>query len=119
MKFQNIAMSENHADLFNCVNKNLWHGNHEKSIQRLDELLGMELIPTNKKKRHFFKQIFTSNLSESTVNTVINDRQKGKQKMLWSRQGAHNILQIRSSVFSKSWDNDWAKVEAELYHLAA
>ena len=63
--------------------------------------------------------MFSSNLAECTVNTVINERQKGKKKMLWSRQGAHNILQIRSSVFSKSWDDDWMKVENELYLLAA
>ena len=63
--------------------------------------------------------IFTSNLAECTVNTVINERQNGKQKMLWSREGAHHILQIRASVFSKSWNEDWMKVEAELYPLAA
>jgi len=31
--------------------------------------------------------VFTSNLAESTVNTLINERQKGKQKMLWGREG--------------------------------
>ncbi len=142
MKFQNIAIPDNHADLFNRVNKNLWHGNYEKAISRLDELIGMEDIQENTaltNKLHKLKiyivnnqdgivnyaarqqrgQIFTSNLAESTVNTVINERQKGKQKMLWSRQGAHNILQIRSSVFSKSWNDDWDKIEAKLYPLAA
>ena len=44
-------------------------------------------------------EVYTSNLAESTVNTLINDRQKGKQKMLWGRDGAHNVLQIRASVF--------------------
>ena len=63
--------------------------------------------------------VFTSNLAECTVNTLINERHKGKQKMLWSRKGAHNILQIRSSVFSKTWDEDWNKVEGKLYPLAA
>ena len=53
---------------------------------------------------------FTSNIAESTVNHLINDRQKGKQQMLWSRKGAHNILQIRAVVFSKSWDDDWNKL---------
>lgn len=63
--------------------------------------------------------VFTSNIAECSVNTLINERQKGKQKMLWSRDGAHNILQIRSSVFSKSWNDDWDKVESQLYPLAA
>ena len=58
---------------------------------------------------------YTSNVAEMTVNTLINDRQKGKQKMLWSREGAHNVLQIRSSVFSGTWKNDWKKVEDRIY----
>ncbi len=62
---------------------------------------------------------FTSNLAESTVNTLINERQKGQQKMLWSREGAHSILQIRASVFSKTWEQDWAIAENMLYSLAA
>lgn len=142
MKFQNIAMPEKHNDLFNRVNKNLWHGNREKAIQRLDELLGMEDIQDNtslinkleKLKTYIINNesgivnyaerkrmglVFTSNIAECSVNTLINERQKGKQKMLWSRDGAHNILQIRSSVFSKSWNDDWDKVESQLYPLAA
>ena len=63
--------------------------------------------------------VYTSNLAESTVNTLINERQKGKQKMLWGRDGAHNVLQIRASVFSNSWDDDWKKAESEIYKKAA
>ena len=39
--------------------------------------------------------------------------------MLWSRDGAHNVLQIRSSDFSNTWDDDWKKVESILYRKAA
>ncbi len=59
------------------------------------------------------------NHAESTLNTLINQRQKGKQKMQWTRDGAHNILQIRASIHSNSWKNDWIKVENILYKLAA
>ena len=62
---------------------------------------------------------FTSNLAESAVNTLINERQKGQQKMLWSRDGANSILQIRASVFSKTWDEDWNVVADLMYPLAA
>ena len=62
---------------------------------------------------------YTSNLEEATVNTLINDRQKGKKKMLWSREGAHNVLQIRASLFSNSWDDDWQKIESKIYLDAA
>ena len=53
------------------------------------------------------------------MNTIINDRQKGKQKMLWSRDGAHNVLQIRAAVRSESWKDDWNNIEGMLYKLAA
>ncbi len=62
---------------------------------------------------------YTSNQAESTVNTLINNRQKGKQKMLWSREGAHYVLQIRSSVFSNEWEQDWQKLEPNIYKKAA
>jgi hypothetical protein len=35
--------------------------------------------------------------------------------MLWGRDGAHNVLQIRASVFSNLWDDDWEKAESEIY----
>ncbi len=39
--------------------------------------------------------------------------------MLWGRDGAHNVLQIRASVFSNSWDVDWKKAESEIYKMVA
>ena len=43
----------------------------------------------------------------SAVGTIINSRQKDNKRMLWTRQGAHNILQIRCSIASKTWERDW------------
>ena len=63
--------------------------------------------------------VFTSNLAEYTVNTMINERQKGKQKMLWGREGAYNVLQIRAAQRSGSWSKDWQNVEGVVYKLAA
>tara|TARA_B110000503_G_scaffold137200_1_gene220993 strand:+ start:67 stop:321 length:255 start_codon:yes stop_codon:yes gene_type:complete len=59
--------------------------------------------------------VFTSNLAESTVHTLINERQKGKQKMLWSD---HNVLQIRAAVRSDSWGDSWSKVQSNIYKIA-
>lgn len=50
----------------------------------------------NYKAQHHQKTVF---LAESSANTLINDRQKRK-KMQWTRTGAHNILQIRTSAYS-------------------
>jgi hypothetical protein len=139
MKFKNIAINEEHKELFDKVKWHLWHGHPEKALIRLNELKLLiaddalltkldklyTYISNNKNnivnydERKNLKLVFTSNLAESTVNTLINERQKGKQKMLWGREGAHNILQIRSSVAIKSWKTDWKKIESNIYKMAA
>ena len=40
---------------------------------------------------------------------------KRLKKMQWTREGAHNVLQIRTSIFNKTWNEDWAKVKACMY----
>jgi len=62
-----------------------------------DTLLSIEL----------FLQQNPSNVIESAIGTVINSRQKENKRMSWTRDGAHNILQIRTSIASKTWDRDW------------
>lgn len=139
MKFKNIAISEGHKTLYDKAKWHLWHGNHGNALARLEELITLiedsstktklkklaTYISNNKEgivnysERQNKGLVYTSNLAESTVNTLINSRQKGKQKMLWGRDGAHNVLQIRASVFSESWDNDWNKVESKIYKKVA
>jgi hypothetical protein len=50
---------------------------------------------------------FTSNLAESTVESLINQRCKGHQHMRWSRKGLNPLLQLRAAISSKDWDNKW------------
>ncbi len=61
---------------------------------------------------------FTSQLAESTVNTLINDRQKNDKRMQWSREGADAILQIRSSKHIGTWEDDWAQSQEFIYKKA-
>ena len=52
--------------------------------------------------------VFTSNLAESTVESLINRRCKGQQHMRWSREGLDPLLQIRAALNSKGeWDSKW------------
>ena len=52
--------------------------------------------------------VFTSNLAESTVESLINQRCKGQQHMRWSRKGLNPLLQIRAALKSKGeWENKW------------
>ena len=126
MKFKNIAIPDEHKALYDKVKWHIWHGRADTALLRLEQLKDlieessiltklnkMGTYITNNKEgivnystRKRAGLVYTSNLAESTVNTLINERQKGRQKMLWSRDGAHNVLQIRSSIASKTWKND-------------
>ena len=51
--------------------------------------------------------VFTSNLAESTVESLINQRCKGQQHMRWSRDGLDPLLQLRAAIGSNDWDKTW------------
>jgi hypothetical protein len=46
---------------------------------------------------------YTSNVAEANVESQINARFKRKQKMQWNRENAHNVLQVRSVIYSNEW----------------
>ena len=125
-------------EIYNKAKWHCWHGHPETSIVRLNQVrkelnnkLAIEKLDEliryinnnhayiiNYHSRRLKKLPFTSQLAEDSVNSVINERQKNK-KMQWTRKGAHNILQIRTSLYSKQWDSDWEKIENEVYKMAA
>jgi hypothetical protein len=51
--------------------------------------------------------IFTSNVAESTIESLINQRCKGKKHMKWTRAGVHPLLQIRAVSITKEWQDSW------------
>ena len=117
----------------------LWHGNVKNALERLSEIEAdidegkalsevqsiYDYISRNQQyivnyqDRQAANLPFTSTIAESSVNSLINARQKNNKKMQWSREGAHSILQIRTSQFSKTWDKDWERVLAQIYRKAA
>ena len=54
--------------------------------------------------------VFTSNLAESTVESLINQRCKGQQHMRWSREGIEPLLQLRAAIASNDWKDIWKTV---------
>ena len=117
----------------------IWHG---KAKEGLERLLGLQCIIEDPKLSSNLKDLyqylernkeymvnyqerqeknlpFTSTYAESSVNALINARQKDNRKMQWTREGAHNILQIRTSRFSKTWDQDWKKAQEKIYRKVA
>ena len=120
-KFKNTehVIPKEHAKVFESSKWNLWHGKIEESLSCLEFLKNSLDLPGSKKikslskyisnnrkyivnygKRKNKELVYTSNVAEASVNSIINIRQKQDQKMQWSREGAHCIVQIRTSVFS-------------------
>lgn len=126
--------------LYEKIKWHLWHGHPDTALLRLEQL--SKVIKTNEvamtslnilkryidnnkisivnyHARRLQGKVYTSNVAEMSVNSLINTRQKKNQKMQWSREGAHNILQLRASIFSNTWNKDWDEVQKRVYKEAA
>lgn len=92
-------------------------------IKKLENFIGYitdnEKNIVNYQERKNSGLIYSSHIAESTVEHMINERSKRKQKMQWSRDGLHAVLQIRSSQVSDEWKNDWNNVILPALKIAA
>ena len=127
MKMENIALPEALKSKFIRVKWHLWRGNIDRALVRLDEL---EILASDKKEKDKITKfsvyiqnntsriidyrkrkndgfVFTSNLAESTVESLINKRCKGQQHMRWSREGLDPLLQLRATIHSDEWAEKW------------
>ncbi len=106
---------------------NLWHGKQQESLSKLSEAIKFfkdkKIVSKLKSIKTYLKQnvkqlvnyaakkekglLFTSHIAESTVEHLINERHKRKQKMQWTRESAHNVLQIRTAIASNEWKYKW------------
>lgn len=142
MRFQNIGSlkDEKLNKLLDSAKWSLWHGNTVLFCTRINELL-VQVVTNNKvsKKLNELKRyivnnesrivdynsrkerniIFSSNIAECTVESLINQRCKGKQHMQWSREGVQTILQIRASAASNDWEKNYQKYILGAYRKAA
>ena len=132
-------VNEDHQGSLEKVKWHLWHGDGKTALERLTTLMTditnealLEKLESlyqyiknnldylvNYQERQAAGLHFTSTLAEVTVNCLINTRQKRSQKMQWTREGAHDVLQIRTSLFSKSWEQDWSTAQSVIYKKAA
>lgn len=128
MRIENIALPKVLKEKLLGSKWYLWRGDIDGSIARLDELIEESLDEKSIKKIKLFREyivnnkdrivnyedrknkglVFTSNLAESTVESLINRRCKGQKHMRWSREGLNPLLQIRAAMHSKGeWENKW------------
>lgn len=128
-----------HTPQLGKIKSLLWHGCVEQSLAKIKELLDIitdeealrvinnfyEYVSENKKyivdydERSDKGLPYTSHVAESTVEHLLNERCKRKQKMQWSRDGIHAVIQIRVSQASGDWDNDWENLIKPKYQVAA
>lgn len=118
-KFKNTEYSIplSYQENFDKAKWCLWRGDIDKALQKLKQIqLGdenkeklkglIDYIKNNRshlvnyQQREKNGEVFTSQLAESTVNNLVNERQKHDKRMQWSRDGADAMLQIRSSIQS-------------------
>ena len=126
MKIQNIALQEELKSKLIRIKWHLWRGKTDNALIRLDELIALSpsthklrleklktYIKNNVAKIIDYRErqknglVFTSNLAESTVESLINQRCKGQQHMRWSREGLDPLLQLRAAIGSNDWDKIW------------
>ena len=127
-KFKNVEQSlmPDYHKLLESAKWKLWHGKKEDCLEKLNAIKNDLGDIKNKRLDKLIQYIndnlsclinyeeqrnnglpYTSNVIESAIDTLINERQKKNKKMSWTRKGAHNVLQIRASIASKIWNRDW------------
>lgn len=117
-KFQQIknALGEALAQSLDSAKWKLWHGEADAALMKLTllhdnitdaatrfKIRGLHdylqrnrayLIDYNLRARA--NQTYTSQVAGSHIDSIINARHKKTGKMQWTREGAHNVLQIRA-----------------------
>lgn len=128
-KFQNVknALGEAFEKSLDSAKWTLWHGESEEALTKLkllqdnitddakqskikvlhDYLKNNLAYLINYDKRDNSGKAYTSQVAESHIDSLINARHKRKRKMQWTREGAHNVLQIRAKMASKEWNDRW------------
>ena len=84
-------------------NRSKLQGLHDYLQNNMDYLVNYD-------QREKANLVFTSQGVESQIDSLINARHKRKQKMQWTREGAHNVLQIRASMVSQEWSEKWLEL---------
>lgn len=126
MRFKNTAVPKSKREDFDKIKWHLWHDNPTEAINKLDIMIAELPIKYHKKIKdlityidnnreyivnyedhHNNHRVFTSNVAESNVESLINQRCKCQQHMIWSREGVQPLLQVRAAIYSNEWNQRW------------
>ena len=125
-RFQNVnqALGGDFEKSLESAKWELWHGNAEIALTKLaiirenikesekqaklkglsDYLKSNQDYLVNYEQRQQAAQTYTSQVAESHIESLINARHKRTGKMQWTREGAHQVLQIRATMTSNQWE---------------
>ena len=132
-----IALPE-HVEQLRSSKYKVWHGKAVEAISKLEELrndlISKDYVDSKiERVRSIITYLsnnldklvnymtrknndlpYTSNVAEAIVESQIKARFKSKQKMQWNRQNAHNVLQLRSTIYSDEWTKYQSNVDLRL-----
>ena len=128
-KFQNVnqALGSAFEKSLKSAKWELWHGKADESLAKLsllrenvndkekkarikglyDYLKQNQKYLVNYHQREQTHQTYTSQVAESHIDSLINARHKRTGKMQWTREGAHQVLQIRATMACNHWERQW------------
>ena len=128
-KFQQVknALGKAFEQSLDSAKWKLWHGEAHEALLKLtflsdnitatakrskskglhDYLQRNQAYLVNYDQRDKANKTYTSQVAESHIDSIINARHKKTGKMQWTREGAHNVLQIRAMIVSNEWDAKW------------
>ena len=81
--------------------------NRSKIVELYNYIESNQTYIVNYEARVQANKTYTSQVASSHIESLINARQKISKKMQWSREGAHQVLQIRAKMESKEWQQQW------------
>ena len=128
-KFEQVknTLDEAWEEALSSVKWSVWHGDAATALTKLrlirdntrddakrskiqglhDYLKNNLAYLINYDQRESSGRVYTSQVAESHIDLLINARHKRKRKMQWTREGAHNVLQIRAKIVSQEWSKQW------------
>ena len=128
-KFQNTigALPKEYEETLLHIKWCVWHNDANEALNRLKNLYEsltdeksrskacslLTYIELNKQylvnyeARQIKNKPISSQVIESIIGSLINERYKKSQKMQWTREAAHNVLQIRASKISGEFEKIW------------
>jgi transposase-like protein len=130
-KFKNVeqVLPESMHESLNSAKWKLWHGKAQDSLSKLENIHEISDINAklkinglikyiqsnikhiiNYEKRHTSGLAISSQVAESSIENIINSRHSHNLKMQWTREGAHNVLQIRALKLNDKFEAYWPNI---------